>query len=55
MNKKCAKCGEGFSCDNDFSCWCVEFPKLSEDEIDEKDCLCKTCLLIRYRKRILNI
>ncbi len=35
MNKKCAECGDEFSCDNDISCWCAEFPKLSSDEIDD--------------------
>ena len=33
MNKKCAECGDDFSCHNDISCWCAEFPKLSSDEI----------------------
>ena len=55
MNKKCAESGNEFSCQNDISCWCADFPKLSMDEIDEKDCLCKTCLLIRYRKKILDV
>ena len=35
MKKKCAECGDGFSCDNDISCWCTEFPKLSRDLINE--------------------
>ena len=55
MNKKCAECGDDFSCENDISCWCGDFPKLSEGEIDDKDCLCKRCLLTRYRKRILDV
>ncbi len=55
MNKKCVECGDIFSCDNGISCWCVEFPKLSKDEIDGRDCLCRTCLLIKYRKRILDV
>ena len=55
MNKKCADCGDDFSCDNDISCWCAEFPKLSSDEIDDRDCLCRTCLLMKYRKRILDV
>ena len=55
MNKKCAECGDSFSCDNDVFCWCADFPKLSKNEIDDKDCLCRVCLLTRYRKRILDI
>ena len=39
MNKKCAECGDNFSCENDISCWCGNFPKLSKNEIDDKDCL----------------
>ena len=55
MNKKCAECGNGFSCDNDITCWCVDFPKLSKNEIDDRDCLCRSCLLIKYRKKILDV
>ena len=55
MKKKCAECGDSFSCDNDISCWCADFPKLSKNEIDDKDCLCRSCLLIRYRKKILDV
>ena len=55
MRKKCANCGDSFSCENDISCWCGDFPKLSQNEIDDKDCLCKTCLLIMYRKKILGV
>ncbi len=55
MNKKCAECGNDFSCENDITCWCGNFPKLSEKEIDGEDCLCKKCLLTKYKKRILGI
>ena len=55
MNKKWAECGDSFSWDNDISCWCADFPKLPKNEIDEKDCLCKRCLLTRYRKKILDV
>jgi hypothetical protein len=54
MYKECSKCGEKFSCNNDFTCWCMDFPKLEKDDIDEKDCLCKICLLERYRKKLLK-
>ena len=55
MNKKCAECGDNFLCDSDVLCWCTDFPKLSKDEIDDKDCLCRSCLLTRYRKKILDV
>ena len=55
MDKKCAECGDDFSCSNDISCWCADFPKLSKNEVDERDCLCRNCLLIRYRKKILDV
>tara|TARA_Y100000590_G_scaffold74718_1_gene82501 strand:+ start:2037 stop:2204 length:168 start_codon:yes stop_codon:yes gene_type:complete len=55
MIKKCSQCQNEFSCENGFSCWCGDFPKLSKDEIDDKDCLCKNCLLLKYRKRILDV
>ena len=55
MNKKCAECSDDFSCDNDISCWCADFPKLSKNEIDDKDCLCRRCLLVKYRKKILDV
>ena len=55
MKKKCAECGDSFSCENDITCWCGDFPKLSHNEIDDLDCLCRTCLLIKYRKRILDV
>jgi len=55
MNKRCAECGDSFSCENDVSCWCIDFPKLSKNEIDDKDCLCRSCLLIKYRKKILDV
>ena len=55
MNKKCAECGNDFSCSNNISCWCSDFPKLSKNQIDENDCLCRSCLLTRYRKKILDI
>jgi len=55
MDKKCAECRDDFSCSNDISCWCANFPKLSKNEVDERDCLCRSCLLSRYRKKILDV
>jgi len=54
MEKNCSECGRKFSCDNNLTCWCAGFPKLSEDQIDENDCMCKECLLLRYRKKIID-
>ena len=42
MNKKCAECGEDFSCQNDILCWCADFPKLSKNEILECACVGST-------------
>jgi len=53
--EKCEECRGSFSCENDITCWCMDFPKLSKNEIDEKDCLCRKCLLTRYRKKILYV
>ena len=55
MRKNCSECGTEFSCDNSFSCWCSNFPKLTKEQIDDNDCICRECLLIRYRKKILDI
>ena len=54
MDKECSGCGSKFSCDNNLTCWCANFPKLNKQNTDEKDCLCKICLLKRYRKKILK-
>jgi hypothetical protein len=29
-------------------------PKLSKNEIDDRDCMCKDCLLQKYQKRLLQ-
>ena len=54
MRKNCSECGPEFSCDNSFSCWCSNFPKLTKEQIDDNDCICRECLLIRYRKKFLT-
>ena len=41
MDKNCSECGNKFSCDNNITCWCSSFPKLTEQQIDEKDCICR--------------
>ena len=55
MRKNCSECGTKFSCDNSISCWCSNFPKLTKEQIDDNDCICRECLLIRYRKKILDV
>jgi hypothetical protein len=37
-----------------FTCWCASLPKLSKDEISDGDCMCKSCLLKKYRKKFLK-
>ena len=54
MEKNCSDCGSKFSCDNNLTCWCASFPKISQEQIDEKDCLCRECLLVKYRKKIIG-
>ncbi len=55
MMKNCSECSAEFSCDNDITCWCSNFPKITEEQIDENDCICRECLLTRYRKKILGV
>ena len=56
LKKKCSECGNPFTCEEDaISCWCAILPKLSKEQINDGDCVCKKCLLKRYKKKILNI
>jgi len=53
LEKKCSECGSLFTCEEDTgTCWCASLPKLSKDEIDDGDCVCKKCLLKKYKKKI---
>ena len=54
MEKKCSECGSLFACENDVTCWCSTFPNLPKKEFDDNDCMCKKCLLKKYRKKLLN-
>ena len=55
LEKKCFECGSSFTCEEDAAtCWCASLPKLSKDEIDDGDCVCKKCLLKKYRKKLLK-
>ena len=55
LEKKCSKCESLFDCESDATCWCSTFPKLTKEEIDETDCMCKRCLLEKYRKKLMKI
>ena len=55
LEKKCSKCGNLFACENDVTCWCTTFPKLTKKELDDNDCMCKECLLEKYRKKLMKI
>jgi len=55
LEKKCSECGSSFICEEDaVACWCASLPKLSKDEIDDGDCVCKKSLLKKYKKKILK-
>tara|TARA_B100001179_G_scaffold33263_1_gene20633 strand:+ start:6 stop:257 length:252 start_codon:yes stop_codon:yes gene_type:complete len=56
LEKKCSVCGNSFVCEEDANtCWCASLPKLSMDQINDDDCMCKKCLLKKYRKKLLKI
>ena len=55
LEKKCSECGISFTCENDTTCWCTDFPKLRKEQINDGDCMCKRCLLKKYRKKLLKI
>ena len=48
VEKKCPRCGAGFSCQQEAGCWCasvrVEPPLLAELRARYADCLCEGCL-----------
>lgn len=52
MEKKCSICNVIFECDNSNSCWCMKFPKLTIEDIDDSECVCKKCLLKKYEKKL---
>ena len=55
MEKKCSECGSLFTCEEDTgTCWCASLPKLSKDQINDGDCMCKNCLLKKYKKKLLK-
>ena len=55
MEKKCSECGSPFICEEDeVACWCASLPKLSKDQLNDSDCMCKKCLLRQYRKKLFK-
>ena len=54
LEKKCSKCGSLFACESDITCWCTTFPKLTKKELDDNDCMCKKCLLEKYRNKLMK-
>jgi len=50
MEKKCSHCGNYFLCDESLTCWCTSFPKIPKEQIDDGDCMCRECLLKKYKK-----
>jgi len=55
LEKKCSECGNPFVCEEDAdTCWCASLPKLSKEQINDGDCMCKNCLLKKYREKILK-
>ena len=53
MEKKCSSCNASFNCENVVSCWCITFEPLPQQKIiEDKDCLCKACLLKNYKKKL---
>ena len=35
LEKKCSECGISFTCENDTTCWCADFPKLTKEQIND--------------------
>ncbi|MGI0073222.1 MAG: hypothetical protein ACREA3_05375 [Nitrosotalea sp.] len=48
------RCGNTFECKGIDACWCLEGPLLREKEIKYADCVCRDCLLLQYRSRLLR-
>ena len=55
MEKKSAEGGNSFTCEEDaITCWCSSLPKLSKDQISDDDCMCKKCLLTKYKEKLFK-
>lgn len=55
MEKICLRCGDEFECTENENCWCMNEPLLVEKQINYDDCVCKKCLLLEYRKKLLDV
>ncbi len=54
QKKTCKECGNVFECKEESTCWCYSEPRLKETEIKYDDCVCKDCLRIQYREKIVG-
>jgi len=55
MIKNCQSCNLEFECKESIFCWCFQEPGLKNDEIEYDDCVCKKCLRLQYRERLLRV
>jgi hypothetical protein len=53
--KNCKRCGASFECEETILCWCFEESKLNEKDIRFDDCVCKKCLLLQYREKLMGV
>jgi len=54
LEKSCARCGNPFECKGEESCWCFKEPLLRKKDIEFDECVCKECLQLQYRKKLLG-
>jgi hypothetical protein len=55
MKKSCSRCGTKIDCQLQSICWCIVFPPIPKDSInDNTDCMCKKCLAKTYFERIFS-
>jgi hypothetical protein len=53
MKKKCSMCKVDFECFDSLYCWCYKMPKLSKDKINANGCVCKNCLMKKYKEGLI--
>ena len=54
MEKICKRCNSKFECEESSSCWCFAEKGLRNDEIQYENCVCKKCLQLQYKERLLG-